>query len=35
MYNVDAGCDEIFNNKGTVNRIKDLIWYFNSIDFKT
>jgi hypothetical protein len=25
MYNVDAGCDEIFNNKGTVNRIKDLI----------
>ena len=23
MYNVDAGCDEIFNNKGTVNCIKD------------
>ncbi len=23
MYNVDAGCDEFFNNKGTVNCIKD------------
>ena len=23
MYNVDAGSDELFNNKGTVNCIKD------------